>query len=158
MAKYYALTFGTGNPASNTGLSPTMIVFQSVPGGSLLTAPAISEINATGFYTFSYAPTLPIIFLCDGGSGLSSSDRYIKGILDPIQAVDEQVGFSFSSFGNSTTDPTTLMGYAKRNLEVEEGNSTFNKTTGVWDIYSRGSSTLLAEKTLTDTSGSVTKT
>lgn len=158
MAKHYSLTFGSGNPASYTGLTPTMTVFQSVPGGSLLAAPAITEINATGFYTFAYAPTLPIIFLCDGGSSLSGNDRYIKGILDPIQAVDEQVGFSFSSFGTTATDPTTLMGYAKRNLEVEEGNSTFNKTTGVWDIYSRGSSTLLAEKTLVDNAGSVTKT
>lgn len=158
MAKNYLLRFGSGNPASFAGLSPTMTIFSMVPGGTALTGPAISELpTSTGLYTFAYAPTLPIAFICDGGSALSSTDRYIVGILDPIQAVDDKVGFSFDSFGNTASDPTTLLGYAKRNLEFEEGNATFDKTTGAWDIYSRGSSTLLREKLLANSSGDVTK-
>lgn len=157
MAKQFVLTFGSGNPASFTGLSPTLSIFSSAPGGSLITAPSITEINATGFYTFAYDPTLPIIFLVDGGSNLQANDRYIKGILDPIQAVDAKVGFSFSTFGSTSIDPSTVLGYLKRNLEFEEGDSTFNKTTGEWVISSRGSSTILRDKTLTDSAGTVTK-
>jgi hypothetical protein len=123
-----------------------------------MVGPTISEIpTATGLYTFAYDPTLPISFVCDGGSSLSSGDRFVVGILDPVQAVDAKVGFSFNSFGSTSSDPTTLLGYAKRNLEFQEGDATFNKTTGAWDIYSRGASTLLREKTLTNTSGDVTK-
>lgn len=158
MAKNYLLRFGSGNPSGYAGLSPTMTVFKFVPGGSALVAPSISEIpTLTGLYTFAYAATIPIAFVCDGGSGLSVSERYIVGILDPVQAVDQTIGQTYDSFGTTAIDPSTLMGYAKRSMEVQEGNATFNKTTGVWDIYSRGSSTLLREKTLENTSGNITK-
>lgn len=158
MAKQYLLRFGSGNPASYSGLSPTLSLFCSVPGGTVMVGPTISEIpTATGLYTFAYDPTLPISFVCDGGAALSSGDRFVVGILDPIQAVDAKVGFSFDSYGSTSSDPTTLLGYSKRNLEFQEGDATFNKTTGAWDIYSRGASTLLREKTLTNTSGDVTK-
>lgn len=156
--KYYLLTFGSGNPASFTGLAPTLTLFSSVPAGTGLTAPAITEITGTGFYTFAYAPTLPIAFLADGGSNLSANDRYIKGILDPIQAVDNKVGFEFDSIGSTSVDPSTLFGLAKRNQAFEEGDSTFNKTTGVWVVSSRGATQVLVAKTLTDAAGSVTKT
>lgn len=159
MVKNYVAVFGSGNPAGNTGLSPTFIVFVSVPGGSLITAPGITEIPiGTGIYAFQYAPTLPIAFVLDGGGSLPSGDRFVRGILDPIQAVDNKVGFDFDSYGGTASDPTTLIGWAKRNQEFDEGNATFNKTTGAWDIYSRGSSTLLTEKILQNVTGDVTKT
>lgn len=158
MAKQFVLIFNTGNPSGCTGLTPTLIVFKNVPGGSNLTAPAISEIpTSTGIYTFPFSPTLPIAFVCDGGATLSTSERYIRGVLDPIQAVDDKVGFGFDSFGSTSVDPTTVLGYAKRNIEFQEGNATFDKTTGAWDISSRGSSTLLRVKTLQNVSGDVTK-
>lgn len=158
MAKNYLLRFGSGNPAGYAGLSPTLIVFSSVPGGSLLAAPPVAELpTSTGLYTFAYGPTISIAFVADAGSSLSASERYIVGILDPVQAVDENIGQPYDSYGSTSSDPSTLLGYAKRNLEVQEGDATFNKTTGVWDIYSRGASTLLREKTLQNTSGNISK-
>jgi hypothetical protein len=164
MAKTYVVVFGSGNPASYTGLSPTMTVFQnyiagaSTPGWTLATGPTLSEIaSGTGLYSFQYNPLTPYAFVCDGGAALLSTDRYVKGVLDPIQAVDERVGFSTDSFGSTAIDPASMYGYLKRALEFMEGNSSFDKTSGVWTIYSRGSSTLLTTKTLTNSSGNVTK-
>lgn len=157
--KNYLLRFGQNNPANYTGLSPTFTIFAQVPGGTLVTAPGITESPAaSGLYSFGWtATTLPVEFLCDGGAVLSSTDRFIVGILDPVDAVDEKIGWRTDSFGTTATDPSTLYGYAKRNLEVEEGDAAFNKNTGVWDVSSRGASVLLFEKTLVNNSGSVIK-
>lgn len=155
--KYYQLRFGTGNPAGFAGLAPTFTIFQH-PGGSLLVPPGITEIpTATGLYYFTFGPTLPISFVVDGGAALSSSNRYITGMLDPIQAVDQKVGFDFETYG-TTIGPSTLIGYNKRILQFFEGDQTFDKSTGAMQTFGKGSSTLLLEKTLTNTSGDVTKT
>lgn len=158
MAKTYYLKFGTGNPANFTGLSPTLTIFNVSQGATPLAAPGITESPAlSGLYSFIYGPTISIIFQADGGAALASTDRYIIGALDPIQAVNEQVGTVSDSFGSTAADPTTLLGYAKRFLENLEGNALFTKNTGIWNILSRGSSTLLATKTLTNTTTSSTK-
>lgn len=159
MAKNYELKFGSGTPTAFTGLSPTFIFFVDTAAGVTVAPPSISEIlSGMGVYKFSYGPTASITFVVDGGAALSSGDRYITGVLDPIQAVDEKVGGILSdSYGSTNTDPTTLFGYAKRNLEFDEGNAIYNKASGVWDIYSRGSSTLLREKTLSNNTSQSTK-
>lgn len=169
MSKSYFVVFGTGSPATNTGLTPTLTVFKNA-GGSAITAPGVTEIpTSTGIYYFTYTPTNAIAFVCDGGSSLATPTRYVSGSLDPVDAVDEQlsafgsslntyIGTTASSFGNTATDPATVFGYLKRLQEFNEGNSNFNKTSGAWDIYSRGSSTLLIEKIVSDAGGSVTKT
>lgn len=193
MAKSYFLQFGSGNPASYTGLSPTFTIF-SMDGLTAISAPAIAETpSGSGFYKFTYGPTATILFLADGGATLSTSDRYISGTLDPNQVLNEgmtflvqsasfliggmsyliggvtysavgvsailgRIGATTDSFGSTAADPTTLFGYAKRTQEFNEGNASFNKSTGLWDIYSRGSSTLLIEKQLTNTASSATKT
>ncbi len=158
MTKTYYLVFGTGNPSSYTGLTPTLTVF-SAAGLTALAAPAIAEGPAgSGVYNFAYGPTLSIVFVADGGAALSATDRYIKGALDPVQAVDQTIGQTTDSFGTTLTDPTTLMGYSKRAQEFNEGNKTYTKSTGIWDIYSRGSSTLLREKALTNSVTSANST
>lgn len=157
MAKTYYAKFGTGDSANFTGLSPTFIIF-SAAGLTSMAAPAITELPAgSGIYVFSYAPTTSIGFKLDGGAALSAGDRYVYGALDPVQAVDEKIGLTSDSFGSTSADPTTLYGYLKRNQEFHEGAALFTKSSGVWDIYSRGSSTLLVEKTLTNTTTSATK-
>ncbi len=157
--KSYLLKFGSGNPSAFTGLSPSFILFQigpTLPWANSV-SPGITEISTgSGLYTFAYNATLPFAFVVDGGSALPSNDRYITGILDPIQAVDERVGFPGDSIGSTAVDPTTLMGFAGRNQEFEEGNAFFNKTTGVWDIQTRGGTTIQT-KVLTNLSGSVSK-
>lgn len=156
MSKTYYLKFGTGNPQNYTGLSPTFIIF-SANGSSALVSPGITEMPiGSGLYSFMYGTTQSILFEADGGVNLSNSDRFIVGALDPIQAVDQQVGYITDSFGSTVTDPTTMMGKLNRIQEFEEGNKVFNKSTSIWDIYSRGSSTLLREKVLTNTTTSAT--
>lgn len=157
MSKTYWLKFGSGDPAINSGLSPTFTIFSAM-GLTALAAPGITETPASsGLYSFSYAPTLSIVFKIDGGAALASNDRYISSALDPIQSVDEKMGNLTDSFGSTLTDPSSVLGYLKRNLEFQEGNASFNKSTGIWDISSRGSSTLLREKTLTNTTTTASK-
>ncbi len=156
--KVYWLKFGSGDPRTYSGLAPTFILFFT-QGGTSMTGPGITEVvSGTGFYEFLYGPTISIAFTADGGSGLASEVRYISGVLDPIQAVDQTVGQTYDSFGSTSIDPSTLMGYAKRNQEYNEGNALFTKSTGVWDIYSRGSSVLLAEKSLANNTSNASKT
>lgn len=184
--KLYQLIFGTGNPASNTGLTPTLSTFKVLPAGTAITGPGITEMpSSSGIYYFAYDPigaTTPISFVCDGGASLTTSNRYVVGNCDPIDAIDQYgqslialgntilstalglsgsfntlIGNTASSFGSTSVDPTTLFGYLKRAQEFNEGNAIFDKTLATWNISSRGSSTLLASKALADTSGNVTK-
>lgn len=157
MAKDYWLRFGTGDPATNTGLSPTFTIF-SAGGLTALSAPGITETpTGSGLYRFQYGPTLSIVFTCDGGAALSGGDRYIVGALDPIQTLDQQVGTVDASFGSTASDPDTVMGYLKRSQEVSEGDAVFTKSTGAWQVYSRGSSTLLFEKSLSNNTTEASK-
>ena len=151
------MKFGSGDSSSNTGLTPTFTIF-SINGVSALAAPGVTETPvSSGLYQFIYGPTLPLVFKVDGGAALTSSDRYLYGVLDPIQAVDQSTGFLGDSFGSTSVDPTTIFGYVKRLQEFLEGNAVYAKATGLWNISSRGSSTLLRVKTLTDTTTSSTK-
>lgn len=159
MAKTYWLKFGTGSAATNTGLSPTFTVF-SLGGSASIAAPAILEAPAgSGLYKFTYSPTtVPVVFEADGGAALANADRYIDGSLDPMQNMNESVTDFSNSFGSTSVDPTTILGYLKRVQEYLEGTQTFNKNTGIWDISSRGASTLLVEKTLSNSTTQATRT
>lgn len=160
MAKNYWVQFGAGNPQLFAGLTPTFIVFIQ-QNGINATAPSIAEVGvSTGLYTFAYEPsqTLAIGFTIDAGSIISGTDRYVTGALDAVSAVDERIGQSVDSFGSISTDPSTIWGMLKRIQELLEGNAVFTKATGTWDIYSRGSTTLLREKSLTNSVTQATKT
>lgn len=187
MAKSYLLQFGSGNPSSFTGLAPTLIVFKEIVGGVNVTAPGITEIpTSTGLYYFNYGASVPIAFVADGfTTGLSGSQRYVVGEIDPVDAVDQQLtqqgstlvaignslsvagsslsaisgllGNTSSSFGTVNTDPTTIFGYLKRAQEVYEGDSLFTKAIGSWTVYDRALTATLMLKTLTDTQTTVTK-
>lgn len=68
------------------------------------------------------------------------------------------VGNTSSSFGTDSADPTTIFGFLKRAQETREGNETYTKSSGSLTISSRGSSQLLATKSISDTTTSTTKT
>lgn len=195
MKNYLVQFYSAVNPTLIAGFSPTFTVFNVVPGGGATTPPGITQIPTnTGLYYFSYDPTASIAFVIDGGASLPATARYVAGLLDPIQKVDEQVtalgntlvaiglsngvggatvtgllGSLTSSFGSTNTDPTTVFGYLKRLHEYNEGNSIFTKSSGVWQVASRGttyilgpstypgSSTLLSVKTIEDTGSIITK-
>lgn len=163
MAKTYWVEFASSGSANQySGLSPTFTIFVN-NFGSMLPGPAIAEAGvSTGMYTFNYTPstTYSIAFQVDGGSSITSStDRYVKGVLDPIQAVDQDVGHVTDSFG-TTVLPTTVFGYVQRVVQETEADATFDKSTGVWDNYAKGTSlgVLLYEKLLTNNTTEATKT
>lgn len=169
MAKVFSLSFGSGDPRTLTGLSPTFLIFVD-QNGATQAPPAITEaLTSSGIYKFTYTPTLAVMFLIDGGSGAGTQGRYVSGGLDPVQTVEQALGINSSlialnlgstnsSFGSTVSDPVDVIGYLKRIQENLEGNSTYSKTSGVWNIFSRGSSVLLISKTLNDGTSSTTKT
>jgi hypothetical protein len=67
------------------------------------------------------------------------------------------IGDTSSPYGSSAQDPSTLFGYAKRIVEFLEGNSIYTKATGGLTFSSRNSATLLASKTVSDTTTTTTK-
>ncbi len=161
--KTYWITPGDSsiNPTTYSGLSPTMITFVNQSGSNVV-SPGITESPASsGLYRFTYGPTLGLFFVVDWGGSIATGFRYTKGALDPIQAVDERVGGilgNIDSIGSTSVDPSTVIGFLKRLQENLEGNEVYTKSTGLLDIYSRGSSTLLAEKTLANNTSQATKT
>ena len=151
MSKQAYFYFGSGLPGQYTGLSPTFIAF-NMGGITAIAAPGITEFataGMTGVYGFQFGATASVAFIIDGGSTLTSSNiRYIVGNLDPVLSIDQSIGYQTDSFGNTATDPTTLFGQAKRNQEFNEGDKAFAVSTGYWDNFNRGSTTLLFEKVL----------
>ncbi len=178
MAKTYWFTFSTQDPRTYTGLAPTFVQFVNQLGQTLA-PPGITESPVGfGFYRSDYTVGLStsIAFLVDGGATLSSSIRYITGNIFEQNSLDTigqtltaignsaatsnlvaLIGSTVASFGSTSVDPSTIFGYLRRSQEVQEGNQTFLKSTGEWDILSRGSSTLLATKFLNSDVSGVTR-
>lgn len=129
---------GTSNIA--LGNSNIALGMSNVAIGTTITAFSVS-LTAQSSTIYAIALTL--------SSGGASS---IGGIDEILQ----RIGSTLSSFGTTSVDPGTLFGFVKRNQEVLEGDQTFNKVTGAWDIMTRGG-TLLTQKSLSQTSTNVTK-
>ncbi len=177
MSKTYWFTFSTQDPRTYTGLSPTFVSFVNQLGATLA-PPGVTEVF-TGFYKSNYTvgASTSVAFLLDGGATLSTSVRYITGNIFGTENIDYMgstilaigatvsslagniggIGATTDSFGTTNVDPGTLFGYVKRLQENLEGNQTFLKSSGLWSIYSRGSSTLLATKTMTSDVTGVTR-
>jgi hypothetical protein len=79
---------------------------------------------------------------------------YLSGASSPWLL---SLGTTASSFGSTSADPVDIYGYLKRIQENLEGNEVYIKSSGVLSISTRGSSTLLATKTLTNSVSLVTK-
>lgn len=112
---------------------------------------------STNFGITQIAEGVTIVAIGNSLSALSATFAAFGSSLGLLTTIDTKIGSTASSFGSTSTDPGTLFGHLKRNQEFNEGNAAFNKSTGVWDVYSRGSSTLLAEKTLTNTATTANK-
>lgn len=121
--------------------------------GSLNVSDKIAEVGGTltalGATVVAIGNTVAVIggTLAVIGSTISSFGVAMAGI-----------GSTASTFGTDAADPVTLFGFMKRIQELQEGNSIYTKATGVWGIYSRGSSQLLRSKTIADSTSAVNKT
>ncbi len=179
--KNYWVTFGTQDPRTYTGLSPSFILYFNHLGATQA-PPGITEVFAgSGYYRFqaSVGWSQSVAFLVDGGASATTA-RYVRGNLDSADALDLTVGYTASaisdgsvlgqvatvnavigttasSFGSTSVNPGDIFGVVKRLQENLEGNATFLKSSGTWSIFSRGSSTLLTTKTLTQSTTGVTK-
>ena len=76
-----------------------------------------------------------------------------------LSSISALLGDTTSSFGSTSADPTTVFGFLKRAQEFWEGDQVYTKSSGVLQFFSRGSgtSTLLRQKTVSDTTISTTK-
>lgn len=92
------------------------------------------------------------------GGSLSVMGTTLSSIGTTLLSGMSLLGNTTSSYGSTSVDPTTLFGFLKRNQEFWEGNQAYAKASGLMDFYSRGSSTLLAEKTISDSTTTTTKT
>jgi len=159
----------TSNPADSANLSPTFLNFIKFDG-TTLTPPGITQTNlGTGLYQFSYTPSFFIAFRIDGATSTLGSQRYVSGSLDvsdeyalqdvgaSLGVIPALLGTTASIYGGPAADPTTLFGYMKRVQEFLEGNQTFNKATGAWQISSRLNATLLITKALVNDANGVTR-
>lgn len=95
----YMVRFGSDDPATYTGLSPTFTKFFN-SAGTATTAPGISEIASSGMYSFQYEPTGFIGFLIDGTASMASGIRYVAGVLDENDR-NYEMGTTFIAFGTS---------------------------------------------------------
>lgn len=158
--KTYWLSFGSQDPRTYTALGASVSFIQFFDQtGQTLAPPSISEaFTGSGAYKFNYSIgySQSIWGLVDGGQTLNSSVRYIRVQLDPVDALDLVAGYTGSGIGSTSVDPSDLFGAIKRRQEFQEGPQTFIKSSGIWDVYSRGASTLLVQKTLTSSVSGVT--
>lgn len=92
------------------------------------------------------------------GASLTAQGNTIAALGASFGGLAAFIGSTASSIGSTSADPVDLFGFAKRALEFMEGNQTYTKATGILDFYSRGSSTLLREKTVSDGVTQTTKT
>ncbi len=156
--KNYWVTFGVQDPRTYSGLSPTFLLYFNHLG-STQAPPGITEVlSGSGYYRFqaSIGWSQSFAFLVDGGASATTA-RYVRGTLDSSDSIDLVAGWTGSGFGSTSIDPSDIFGMVKRNQENLEGNSTFLKSSGAWNIFSRGSSTLLATKILTQSTTGITK-
>lgn len=121
MAKTYYMRFGSGDPRTYTGLSPTFLIFSQ--NGTNVTPPSIAEVTgATGIYSFSWGTTTSIAFLADAATtSPGSSGRYVVGSLDPADRIDE-VGSTLIAFG------TTLVAIGTSNIALGTTNVALGTT------------------------------
>lgn len=92
-----AVAFSTTNPSNYPSLAPTFLTFKNAVTGGDISKPAISQLSTTGIYTFLYNATVPTYFLLDGITTTSASERYVFGVIDPVQQVDNQLSILSTS-------------------------------------------------------------
>lgn len=96
MATLIAVAFSSTDPRTYPSLAPTFLTFKNAVDGSDISKPAISQLSTTGVYTFLYSATVPTYFLLDGIT-TASTDRYVFGVVDPVQQVDNQLSILSTS-------------------------------------------------------------
>jgi hypothetical protein len=181
------MTFGSGYPATFTGLKPTFLIFYDYTTGATIQPPVgITEApQGWGIYYFQYGATHPISFVADAATTSPGAiGRYVRGQIDPADRTDEYgntslaysvsilaafsgtsffvniagLGSTLSSIGGISGDPGDLFGYVKRMCELFQGQQQFNKSTGSYLLYDRTGATLIKSSVVTNSATLVQRT
>lgn len=152
------ISLGTSAIASLTNLGSTLVAV-----GNTSIALGITNV-ALGTTSLAFEANLGITLVAIGNTSITlgmsifaiSSSLAAQGTTIVVSVAG--IGSTASSFGTNSADPVDVFGYLKRIQENLEGNSSFTKVSGAWSILSRGSSQLLAAKTITNGASLVTKT
>ncbi len=102
--------------------------------------------------------TTSVAFVTTINTNLTSQGLTLVAMGVSLTNIGLMIGTTASSFGSTSIDPVDLYGFLKRAQEMAEGNQTYTKGTTLLDFFNRGSSTLLREKTITDSTATTTKT
>ncbi len=114
-----------------------------------------TSIVAIGVTGLAYDASLISLGNTAVALGMTISSLIAQGTTNTAELL-LRVGTTLSSFGSTSVDPGDLFGFLKRAQEFREGDQSFAKTTGQWDISTRGG-TLLISKSLSNSSTAVTK-
>lgn len=153
---------GYGNTSIALGTTSVAIGTTHLGQGVSLLALG-STILGYGFTNFGYGST-NYGYGVSLYAGLGNQGITVIGIGNTLLALgfssgalEALIGDTTSSYGSTSSDPSTVFGFLKRSQEFWEGNQVYIKASGILDFYSRGSTTLLREKTIADTSSQTTK-
>lgn len=113
---------------------------------------------AVGVTSLSYTVTDNALLVNVISPAVAATGVTLTGVGNTLSTLGTYVGSTASSFGNSATQPATVFGYAKRVVEFLEGDQVYTKATGGLVFSSRGSSEILASKTVSDSTSTTTKT
>lgn len=181
--KNYSVAFGSGNPQQYSGMTPTLLVFFNLASGLTLPGPTFTEgLTGSGIYTFQYGATTPIAFIAYSvTTSPGSVGSYVSGQIDPADRSDEYgtsilavglsnyalmganislsviVGTTASTIGGISALPGDLFGYMMRLEQLFSGQQQFTKGIGQLQLYDRTGSTLLVQRTITNSASLVTK-
>ncbi len=122
----------------------------------------IAQANAIGSTLVAQGATLVGIGNTTA-TGLANLGSTLLGVGNTLLSIGFSsplftlIGTSLSSPGDNLIDPTSVFGFLKRAQEINEGNETYTKATGILQMFTRGTS-LLASKTISDSNTQTTKT
>lgn len=136
-------TTGVALGTTSVALGTTSVAL-GVTSVALGTSIVAASSTLTGYGVSIYAGTQTLLAY---GNTINAIGSSILG----------QLGTTASSIGTTNTDPVDIMGHLKRIQEFHEGTSEFSKTSGLWQIKTRGS-TLMVQRTLANAVTTVTKT
>ena len=144
-----------GNSLMAYSASLTAVGVTNIAYSSSLTATGVS-LTATGVSLMAYGASLTAFGVTSIAYSVSLAASSAS-LAVSLSGLVSNIGTTGSTFGSNLSDPIDLFGYLKRVQENLEGNNNYIKSSGSFSIYSRGSSALLAAKTISNSVSMVVK-
>lgn len=160
------LTARLGAITDETGFSTVFGQLGSVSAqGSTLTDRVGSVTDGAGFSTLfgqiqasSVATLSTQVGSINDVAGFSTLFGQVKQASAIGMSQTALLGSATDTIGDNVTDPNTLFGFIRRTNEVFEGQSVYEKASGVLTLKDKTGATTLSSRTIADTGSQVTKT